>query len=357
MYQRTWRPSPMTRRGLVLFASFLFAATVGCLTNSNLVHAQQSSEDGYHEYLSKYVRPTVVPFPADNTYTEERANLGKALFFDPRLSGSDWISCASCHNPALAWGDGLPKAIGHGMKVLGRRTPTILNTAWAEALFWDGRASSLEEQALGPIAAAGEMNLALDQMVTKIKAVPEYQELFAKAYPAEPISEKIVAKAIATFERTIVSGEAPFDQWIKGDEHAISEEAKRGFVLFNTTANCAKCHSGWRFTDDSFHDVGLSGEDRGRGVHLKDVESAQFTFKTPTLRNVDRRAPYMRDGSLPTLEAVMAFYNEGGKEQRPSLSPEMKLLRLTTQDQHDLVAFLKTLTSIDPLVTVPNLPR
>jgi cytochrome c peroxidase len=283
--------------------------------------------------------------------------LGRTLFFDPRLSGSNWISCATCHNPALDWGDGLPKGIGHGMKELGRRTPTILNLAWSEAFFWDGRASSLEEQALGPIASPGEMNLATDKMVTKILQVPGYKHLFQKAYPNEPINEKLVAKAIAAFERTIVSEKAPFDQWFEGNENAISEEAKKGFVLFNTKGNCAACHGGWRFTDDSFHDIGVPGVDRGRGDFFKEIPVAQFSFKTPTLRNVVGRAPYMHDGSEKTLEDVIDLYNIGGKTKRDSLSGEIKPFNLTDQEKQALIAFLKTLTSVDKAVEIPALPR
>jgi cytochrome c peroxidase len=298
-----------------------------------------------------------VPFPADNQYTAEREELGKTLFFDPRLSGSNWISCATCHNPALAWGDGLPKAIGHGMKTLGRRTPTILNTGWAAALFWDGRADSLEEQALGPITAPGEMNLRLDAMVKKLRTIPGYRTLFARAYPREPISGTAVAKALATFERTVVSSLAPFDRWIDGTSQAVSPEAQRGFVLFNTKARCAKCHAGWRFTDDSFHDTGLPGADHGRGQLLADIDVAQFAFKTPTLRNVDRRAPYMYDGSVQTLEEVVDLYNRGGAVRRPGLSPEITPLQLTGEERRALVAFLRTLTSEDTPITLPVLPR
>ncbi|HYE76149.1 MAG TPA: cytochrome c peroxidase, partial [Blastocatellia bacterium] len=232
-----------------------------------------------------------------------------------------------------------------------------LNLAWSEALFWDGRAESLEAQALGPIQAAGEMNLPLDQMVQKVSEISGYKELFAKAYPGEPVNEKTVAKAIATYERTVTSAPAPFDQWVSGKGSAISESAKRGFALFNGKANCAACHSGWRFTDDSFHDIGLPGEDRGRGAILKEIEITQFAFKTPTLRDADRRGPYMHDGSEKTLEDVIELYNQGGRVKRPSLSNEIKPLNLTAEEKHDLVEFLKTLTSPSQPVTIPALPR
>jgi cytochrome c peroxidase len=323
------------------------------------VFANAEGEDAalYQLYLKKYERPKAIVSPPENSYSPERELLGKTLFFDPRLSGSDWISCATCHNPALSWGDGLPRAIGHGMQVLGRRTPTILNLAWAPALFWDGRASSLEEQALGPIAAPGEMNMPLEKMVAKIRSVPGYRSLFDKAYPQAAVDEKTIAEAIANYERTVVSGMAPFDRWVEGDESAVSAEAKRGFIVFNGKANCAKCHGGWRFTDDSFHDVGVPGADPGRGKLFQTIEVMQNAFKTPTLRNVDRRAPYMHDGSETTLQDVIELYQVGGRAKRPSLSAEVKPLNLSEQEKRDLIAFLKTLTSMDRPVEIPTLPR
>jgi cytochrome c peroxidase len=309
------------------------------------------------QYAAGYARPAIVPSPIDNAHTPEREALGRSLFFDPRLSGSDRISCASCHNPALSWGDGLPRAVGLAKKPLGRRTPTILNLAWSDSMFWDGRAESLEKQALGPIQAAGEMNLTLDRMVAKIVAIPGYTVLFARAYPGEPIAEATVAKAIATFERQIVSGTAPFDRWQAGADGAMSPEARRGFELFNTKARCATCHSGWRFSDDSFHDVGVPGADLGRGTILPDIAAMQHAFKTPTLRNVARRAPYMHDGSIASLEDVVELYDRGGLARRPSLSTDIAPLRLTPEEKQDVIAFLGALTSTDTPVEIPALPR
>jgi cytochrome c peroxidase len=267
------------------------------------------------------------------------------------------VSCATCHNPGLSWADGLERAVGHGMKPLARRTPTILNVAWAEALFWDGRAESLEEQALGPIASPDEMNLPLEALVPKLQAIPEYAGRFEEAYPGEGVSPATVARAIASFERTVVSARAPFDAWIEGDEDAIDESAKQGFRLFNGKARCATCHGGWRFTDDSFHDIGVRGPDRGRGAVLEGIDVLQFAFKTPTLRDVDRRAPYMHDGSEKALEDAVALYDMGGRVQRPSLSREIVPLELTDEESRQLVAFLRTLTSEEAPVTIPRLPR
>ncbi|MGH9204733.1 MAG: cytochrome-c peroxidase, partial [Vicinamibacterales bacterium] len=193
-------------------------------------------------------------------------------------------------------------------------------------------------------------------LLNRLKAIGEYVALFNTAFPGEGITPKNIAKAIATYERTVISGRAPFDAWIDGDERAISEAAKRGFTLFNTKAQCNECHSGWNFTDDSFHDIGLAGDDIGRGKQLPNIVKMQQAFKTPGLRNIDRRYPYMHDGSVATLEAVIGHYNTGGI-QRPSLSDEMKPLGLTAQEEADLVEFLKTLTSEDPPVQYVTLPR
>lgn len=346
-------------QGLVRGSSFACVAVFGLIGLGMVALSSARGEDAPYERATAkaaFRRPVGVPHPKENPPTADRVDLGRALFFDPRLSRANSISCASCHNPSFSWGDGLPKGIGHGSKPVGRRTPTILNTAWAETLFWDGRAGSLEEQALGPVAAPGEMNLPLDQALAKLRSIPGYAPLFEKAYPGEGISEKTISKAIASFERTVISGTAPFDRWIAGEEDAISESAKRGFDLFNTKANCVKCHSGWNLSDDGYHDIGLASTDLGRGVHLPQLESMQHAFKTPTLRNVTQRAPYMHDGSERTLLSVVEFYSRGGAAKRPSLSPEITALNLSDPDVKDLCNFMETLTSNDAPVTIPVLP-
>jgi cytochrome c peroxidase len=247
--------------------------------------------------------------------------------------------------------------MGDGMKVLGRRTPTILNLAWASALFWDGRSETMEEQCLGPIRSPDEMNQPVAELVSELQSLSGYRELFDRAYAGEGISEATIAKAISTFERTVVSGEAPFDRWVAGAEDAVSESAKRGFLLFATKAGCAECHGGWRFTDDSFYDVGVPGDDIGRGAAFPDVDVLQNAFKTPTLRDVDRRYPYMHDGSESTLEDVVELYDLGGRVKRPSLSSLIKPLGLADEEKRDLIAFLKTLTSQDEPIEIPPMPR
>jgi cytochrome c peroxidase len=319
--------------------------------------ASEKDSERYRPYLENHRRPKAIEFPEENRFTPERELLGRTLFFDPRLSGSNAMSCATCHNPGFSWGDGLPRAIGDGMKPLGRRTPTILNLAWAGALFWDGRSETLEEQCLGPIRSTAEMNQPLDELVMELQSIPEYRGLFEGAYPGEGISQQTIAKAIATYERTIVSGTSPFDRWVEGDENAVSEASKRGFLLFATKAACAECHSGWRFTDDSFYDIGVEGDDLGRAVQIPDVTLMQYAFKTPTLRNVDRRHPYMHNGTETTLEEAIELYDQGGRRKRPSLSSLIKPLDLSREEKADLVAFLRTLTSVDKTAEIPPMPR
>lgn len=305
----------------------------------------------------KFKRPAGIPFPKENAHTREREELGKVLFFDTRLSAASSTSCASCHNPGFSWGDGLSQAVGFESKKLGRRTPTILNLAWGEQYFWDGRASSLEEQALGPIQAAGEMNMPIDKMLEKLRQIQGYKQLFAKAYPGEGITSEVVGKAIATFERTVVSGKAPFDAWVEGREDAIPESAKRGFELFNTKALCVQCHAGWNFTDDGFHDIGVADQDIGRGKVLPEISAVRHAFKTPTLRNVGHRRPYLHNGSEQTLMDVMRFYNQGGKAKRESLDINIKPLNLTESEIHDLCDLMATLTSDDAPISIPVLPN
>jgi cytochrome c peroxidase len=305
---------------------------------------------------ASYRRPRAIPFPADNPYTLEKVVLGKKLYFDTRLSQGNLLSCASCHSPAFGWGDGQPVGVGHLMKRLGRRSPTIINAAYGAIFMWDGRAGSLEEQALGPIQADVEMAMPIDQLLIRLKAIPEYVTLFNAAFPGEGIAPKNIARAIATYERTVISARAPFDAWIDGDERAISDAAKRGFTLFNTKAQCNECHSGWNFTDDSFHDIGLATNDIGRGEHLPEVEKSKHAFKTPGLREIRNRGPYMHNGSITTLEAVVDHYVKGGIA-RPSRSELIKPLKLSAEEKADLLAFLATLNSDLSNTAIPVLPR
>jgi cytochrome c peroxidase len=272
-----------------------------------------------------------------------RVGLGRDLFFDTRLSGKGDLSCGSCHDPRFGWTDTTPTAIGTGGKVLGRRTPTLFDLADAPLLFWDGRAESLEDQAMMPVKNPGEMNLDIEVLRGRLAGSPQYRAPTAAAFGDSLLTPERAAVAIAAFERTISSPMSAFDRWTQGESNAISDEAKRGLLLFTGKAKCSACHSGWRFTDDGFHDIGLVTQDRGRGAILTDIDAVQYAFKTPTLRGVVNRGPYLHDGSEKDLTSVIAFYNAGGRAQRPSVSAEIKPLQLSRREQQQLLAFLTTL--------------
>jgi len=331
-------------RSVILVLGLLAAREAGAVELSQLDTLKQT----YH-------RPASIPFPKDNPYTDAKADLGHTLFFDPRLSGAKTMSCASCHNPALGWKDGLGHGVGHDAKPLSRATPTLLNLAWADLLMWDGRKNDLEDQATGPIEAPASMNQPMPELLVELAEMPGYRKLFREAFGRDDITKFNLAQALATFERTLVSNKAPFDRWIDGDEAAIGEAAKRGFVVFNGKGNCAACHSGWRFTDDGFHDIGLESEHAGRGAEVPDEPLLQHAFKTPTLRNIDQRAPYMHDGSSASLREVVIHYDTGFV-RRPSLSPEIHRLGLTETEIADLAEFMHTLTSRDDPISIPVLP-
>ncbi|OGW15189.1 MAG: cytochrome-c peroxidase, partial [Nitrospinae bacterium RIFCSPLOWO2_12_FULL_47_7] len=297
--------------------------------------------------------------PADNPWSKEKEDLGKMLYFDPRLSGSNWISCATCHNPSLGWSDGLPRALGHGQKELGRHTPTIINSGYFELQFWDGRAKTLEEQALGPIQAAGEMNQSLDVLIKELKAIPGYVGLFRKAFGESGVSAENIGKAIATFERSIISRNAPYDRYWRGDKSAMSPAAVEGMNLFFGKAKCAICHNGPAFTDNNFHNIGVKPqgplkEDLGRFVATKN-DSDRGAFKTPGLRHISRSAPYMHNGSEATLKDVIDFYNRGGDVQK-NKSPFITPLGLKDLEKKNLLEFLLALEGEPIMVFLPELP-
>jgi cytochrome c peroxidase len=242
--------------------------------------------------------------------------------------------------------------MGHANKQGGRNTPTILNTAYQFHQFWDGRAKSLEEQSLGPIQADVEMNMPLDELVKKIGAIKGYQELFEIAYPKEGITKDTIAKAIASFERTIVSPPAPFDDYIKGDKSAINSDAKAGFELFKGKAGCTICHDGFNFTDGSFHNIGVN-DDVGRyGVRAKQV--LMGAFKTPTLRDVTKSGPYFHDGSEPKLDETIRCCAKGGKNPHAkNISSALIKRDLSKKEIAQIEEFLKSLESEDVKFEIP----
>jgi cytochrome c peroxidase len=333
-----------------LICAFVLVASTGTLVFGTAAPDRRELQD-------RYRRPHEIPFPKGDSYSEAKSKLGRILFFDPILSGSKMRSCASCHNPGLSWSDGLPRAIGEGQQSLLLRTPTLLNVAWTPMLGWDGHSRDLEDFALGPITTANNMNLSEEILIKRLGTISGYVDAFDAAFGEGDITMNKIEAALATFERSIISTEAPFDRWISGDETAIDESAKHGFGLFNGKANCAACHSGWAFTDASFHDIGTAqNDDIGRGKLFPTSVKLRYAFKTPTLRDVARRGPYMHDGSVPTLKAVIELYDRGGVD-RPSRANEIYPLGLTEQEKADLIAFLDALTGKPALVSFPTLPR
>lgn len=302
----------------------------------------------------------LLPVPSENPMTHEKVELGKLLYFDPRLSNDGTVSCASCHDPKRGWSNGDAVATGiRGLKG-GRSAPTIINAGYQHFQFWDGRALGLEGQALGPIQNPIEMDMKLDALVAKLNEIKGYRTRFQKVFQSDATSETI-AKAIASFERTVLSGNAPYDRFKAGNQSALSEAAQRGMKVFFNKAHCSACHVPPNFTDGAFHNlgVGMHGEnpDLGRFGETK-LEGDRGGFKTPTLREIARTAPYMHDGSLKTLEDVVAYYVKGGTPN-PQLDEEIFPLKLTAEDQKDLVTFLKEgLSSSEyPDIAPPELPK
>ncbi len=324
--------------------AFVFLALLGVVAQAE-PHSKQ-----------QYKLPDSIPFPVGNPYTSEKAALGKALFFDPRLSGDQNMTCASCHNPSFGWEASTKTSVGALNTRLKRQAPTLLNMAWRAPFFWDGRSLTAEEQVIGPIENPEEMNLPIAVAVDRLAGIKGYKDWFDKVFPQRGITPATIAAAIATYERTIVSSYAPFDRWVDGDEKAIPQSAKAGFELFTGKAKCAQCHMGWNFTDNKFHDIGTTETDIGRGAITPNDPLSKFAFKTPSLRDIAQRTPYMHAGQLETLRDVVIHYVGGGIE-RPSRSPLFSPVELSPKEIDSLVAFLKSLTGTRQAVSLPVLPR
>jgi cytochrome c peroxidase len=300
-----------------------------------------------------------VPIPPDNPPTAETIALGRRLFYDPRLSKDNTVSCASCHNPNFAFTDGLKIARGIGGLLGVRNTPTLLNAAYSPIQFWDGRAATLEAQSAFPISNPVEMNQPHEVSVSKIQSDSTYKAEFAQAFGPGPVTLGQIQKSLASFERTLLSGNSPFDQYeYGGNKQALSPAAIHGLAIFTDPqrGNCVVCHTidthYALFTDGKFHNTGagINGEgeftDLGRFGQTK-LEADRGEFKTPTLRNVALTAPYMHDGDLKTLKDVVDFY-VGGGNSNPDLDKQMKPLKLSAQDRADLITFLESLNGDMP---------
>ncbi|RLK46482.1 cytochrome c peroxidase [Alkalispirillum mobile] len=307
-----------------------------------------AADDGfYDQYADRFEPlPALPPIPADNSLTKEKIELGKMLFFEPRISSSGVISCATCHNPALGWADRIPRAVGHEGQVGERNTPTVLNSGFLESQFWDGREPDLEGQALGPIEDDIEMAMDLDDALDRLEAFDEYQDAFSAAYPGEdaPITADNVAKALATFQRTLNTPNSPFDRYLRGDLDALTDKQKRGMAAF-VDNGCIACHRGPALTDSQFHSIQVPGStDKGRYLITGD-EADKYAFRTPTLRNVAVTYPYFNNGGVETLE-----------EATQVMGREMLNREFDDETVAELVAFMESMTGEMPDFQVPALP-
>ncbi len=291
-----------------------------------------------------------VPWPADSPYDKKKAELGKLLYFDKRLSANGTISCATCHAAKVGFADSNPIAIGIDGHIGTRHSPTVINAAYQKSYFWDGRAKTLEEQAKGPLTNSKEMagtddvHAALVACQERIQKIPGYVRLFKEIFNDDVVTIDNLARAIATFERTILSGNAPYDRYMAGDKGAMTTQQVKGLALFNKLS-CNNCHAGPNFTDGRFLNIGVGMEkanpDLGRYNITKD-EKDWGAFKIPTLREVAHTAPYMHDGCFFTLREVIDYYDRGGNPNR-NLHPLMKPLHMTEEDKQALLSFLEAL--------------
>lgn len=341
--------------GLLFASSFLIVA------NGTWRASAQSPKRGTALPVGKTIQIKAplglppVPIPADNPPTAETIALGRRLYYDPQLSVDGTISCASCHAPQFAFADEHPVSFGVSKKTGTRHAPTVINSAYNPLQFWDGRAPSLEEQAKGPMTNPVEMAHSLEGVVKRLQADPKYVALFKKAWGKRPIDIDLVAKSIASFERTVIAGDSPFDRFYYGhDSKALSPAAQRGLEIFTDPkkADCEVCHTIGKtsalFTDNKFHNLGVGADTRGNltdaGRFSQTKNDADMgCFKTPTLRNLAHRAPYMHDGSFPTLKDALAHYIGGGNANDHLDKQIHSLDFLTFEEREDLLQFLDAL--------------
>ena len=323
-----------------------------------------------------------IPIPSNNPQTPEKIELGKKLFFDRRLSGDGTMSCSTCHDPKQGFSDGLPTSLSYPTPKNWRNSPTLFNVAYKKRLFHDGRSQSLEEQALFPMASAFEMNQNLDFLEEEIRAVEEYRQAFASVFGDADITRERIAKAIAAFERTLISGVAPLDRFLQGEVSALTPEAQKGYEIFIGKGSCISCHNGATLSDQGFHalmveepaasrddprvaatrryvgkvsgyeDFRRLADDPGRYLVTKDPQDRQ-AFQTPTLREIGSSGPYMHNGRYETLAEVIEFFNSGGGPGNQQLSP----LKLSDEEKAALQTFLKEgLSSRQPPFVFPKIP-
>jgi cytochrome c peroxidase len=354
---------------------------------SEEVDATKIQDEPYEIAVPTGLPPVASVIPASNPMTRGKVELGKQLYFDQRISKDGTVSCASCHDPAKGWTDNMKTSVGIKGQTGGRSAPTVLNTVYGRSMFWDGRAPSLEAQAQGPVQNKIEMgDQSYKEIIERLRGISSYREQFLKVFGTE-VTLDGMAKAIAAFERTALSGNSAYDKYRTGDPEKpetfkhLTESQKRGMVLFGLRlqdddpykvdpallkkANCTACHAGDNFTDEMFHNIGVGFDEKARKFAdigrweisppgAKNV-AEKGSFKTPTIRDITRTAPYMHDGSEKTLEQVVEYYNKGGNKN-PTLDADMKPLNLTDAEKADLVEFMKALTGEAVTVALPTLP-
>lgn len=329
--------------------------------------APQLAESVPHRALAPLPTPS---YPADNPYTRSKEELGEKLFFDPRLSASGSIACASCHDPDLGWSDGRQRSFGHARRRGQRNSMTILNVAYYDHLFWDGRASSLEDQALVALQSPTEMSTGMDVLTQRIGDIEAYQSLFEKSFGDALISPQRIAQALATFQRGITSRTSALDRFLRGDRAALTDRQVYGLHLFRTKAGCMNCHSGALLSDNKFHNIGQSHlerptQDLGRFLVTGDTADVG-AFRTPSLRDVTHTAPYLHHGLIFDLGEVIDMYNQGMPQViprkaddhplLPEKSPLVEPLRLTEDEKGALLAFLEALSTRPRRISPPDLP-
>jgi cytochrome c peroxidase len=341
----------MPTRSLVLLSILFLGA---CSTNTKYTSGGFTPDiQPLPAQLSTY---EPMPIPPDNPLTPEKVALGRQLFFDERLSADGSKSCYSCHVCEHGLTDGLPKAIGAGNKQLPRSSPTLWNIGYHQQFYWDGRSSSLEKQALAAWTGAN-MGAKADDIVAKLNALQDYKQQFQRVFQTDATPDNVV-KAIAAFERTIISGNTAWDRWKAGDNTAISQSAWRGWNIFQAI-NCNRCHDGVLFTDQQYHNIGIGMDqnepDAGR---FKVTNNPQDTgaFKTPTLRDIEKSAPYFHDGSAKTLEEAVDIMLAGGKPNQYLDKKNLQPHKLLPEQREDLLNFLRSLT-VDCKLTKPPLPQ
>lgn len=282
------------------------------------------------------------PEDPQNPVTPAKIELGKQLFEDTRLSGDESLSCASCHPKEMGYTEAVQFSEGMQGKPMPRHTPTLLNAAYYRYINWDGKFTSTAQLVPAIMANPKNMNMQDEGVLTaRLESVAEYRAAFREVFGGPPNKQR-VAQALDVYVRTLTTRNSPFDRYVAGDKNALTDAQKRGLTLFVGKADCTMCHRGPNFADDQFHALGVGGGDQGR-FNVTGAEADRYAFKTPTLRNVAETAPYMHDGSLPTLRAVIDFYNAGGGYQQPK-SMLLRPLNLTEKEKNDLVAFLESLT-------------